>query len=55
MSAAQHTPNTSYDTDLMLRLSRQATSRTVHRRPDEAAPAREPQTTAPAPAQPVSK
>ncbi len=53
MSAAQHTPSSTYDTDLMLRLSRQATSRTIHRRPDEAAPAREPQP--PVPAQPAAK
>ncbi|MFF2630863.1 hypothetical protein ACFVUN_34510 [Kitasatospora griseola] len=33
-------PNSTYDTDLMLRISRQATARTVNRRPDEAAPPR---------------
>ncbi|MFD8597487.1 hypothetical protein ACFV1L_21035 [Kitasatospora sp. NPDC059646] len=43
-------PNSTYDTDLMLRISRQATARTVNRRPDEAAPPRpapvtQPQTT----------
>lgn len=39
--------DTTYDADLMLRLSKQSTARTVHRRPDEAAPARQPQTPAP--------
>lgn len=53
MSNAQHTANSTYDADLMLRLSRQATSRTIHRRPDEAAPAREPQP--PVPTQPAPK
>ncbi|MEU8927010.1 hypothetical protein AB0D10_39845 [Kitasatospora sp. NPDC048545] len=47
MSAAL---DSTYDTDLLLRLSRQATARTVHRRPEEAAPARPPQQPAPAPA-----
>ncbi len=33
-------PSSTFDTDLMLRISRQATARTVNRRPDEAAPPR---------------
>ncbi|MFE4356143.1 hypothetical protein [Kitasatospora sp. NPDC056800] len=45
-------PSSTYDTDLMLRLSAQATARTVHRRPDQAAPARP---TQPAPEQPTAK
>ncbi|MEU5389553.1 hypothetical protein [Kitasatospora cineracea] len=47
MTSTTRPPNSSYDTDLMLRLSRQATARTVHRRPDEAAPARDSQPMAP--------
>ncbi|MEU4301946.1 hypothetical protein [Kitasatospora aureofaciens] len=43
-------PSSTYDTDLMLRLAAQATARTVHRRPDQAAPARPPQQPAPTPA-----
>jgi hypothetical protein len=45
-------PDSTYDTDLMLRIAKRATARTVHRRPDEAAPPR-PQSSAPA--QPTSK
>ncbi|MFJ6777604.1 hypothetical protein ACIQOV_42760 [Kitasatospora sp. NPDC091257] len=43
-------PSSTYDLDLMLRISAQATARTVHRRPDQAAPARP---TQPVPEQPA--
>ncbi|MGY0466862.1 hypothetical protein ACW14Y_42385 [Kitasatospora sp. cg17-2] len=50
--SSQRVPSSTYDLDLMLRISAQATARTVHRRPDQAAPARPSHTEQPAEPEP---
>ncbi|MFD5433729.1 hypothetical protein ACFWJ4_16460 [Kitasatospora sp. NPDC127067] len=48
--SSQRTPSSTFDADLLLSMAKRSTARTLHRRPDEAGPARPPKQPTPEPA-----